>query len=483
MGAACDDQVNEQPSYILYKRRWFILLALSAIQMCCGFAVASVGQVSNIFVAFYRVGYKEVDWLTLGANIGPVVLTVPLSFIIAKNCFGFRYLSLAAAGSSTAGFACLSCSVIHRSLFPVTFLGQILNSAAKTTIVLSPPVFAALWFPEQQVGTAIGINIMSMYLGNAIGFFLPATVLTQPNTQGNTSLANQTQPQWVADDQLKLGAIFSSFLLISGLCFVYLYVYVTDRPPTPPNKAQKVKESRRKEYESPSPASYWSLVASLLVNRTYLLACVVFGILFQVIIVEYTMLAQIMKEDFGKENQPFRADTIAGYIMFASAMASMLGCFAGGELVDRCKQYKAIAISSCFLAFMSSVGLVVALMFRSLPFFFVCSAFFGVMAQFGVVSIYDIIAQHTYPIDESFSCVWLIGTQALIAILLGELGRILYRVYGGLAVLLLQSVSLLISVILSCFFVSQNKRLEAQDAFDLDLPKVHERTALITNES
>ena len=477
-----NDQVNDSSTKTLCKRRWAFLFAVAALQTNCGFILASFGQVSNIFVTFYRVSVESVDWLTLVMNLVPVILALPLSWFASLNCLRFRFLILAAAFSSTAGFACLAFSVLKRSLFPLLVVGQILNSLARTAMILSPNIFAVRWFPERQIGIAVGINVMSLYLGNAIGFSVPASLLHQPSYRGNVTWANQTTSQWVTDSQEKLGGIFSLLSFTAMMCSAFLFFYVTDHPPNSQSWEEKLKNSSNAKCEHSLLQLPLADLAYLIKNKTYVTACIVFGVLFQVIAVEFIMLSEILKQNFPKIKGDRDADVIGGYVMTTYSVASMLGSLIGGEIINRCTRYKVVATLSCILAFASSTGLVLAFIFRLLSMFFACTAFFGLVSQFGVVAIFKIVTQHTYAVDEAFSSVWLIAVQGMMAVIYGEVGRCLFNELGGLAVLLLQSGSLLGSVFLSCLFASDNERFVSNKARDLHPSDVSERSALVANK-
>jgi len=440
------------------------LLALAAIQMSSGFLVASFGQVSNTIAAFYQVSYAQVDWLTLTISIGSMVLCGPISWFSATGKLGFRFLILTAAFSSAVGFACLACAAASRLLFSLLVVGQVFNSIAAGVLMLSPSVFAVIWFPENQVGTAIGVNIMSLYVGNVFGFTAPAAVLVPPPSANSSAfLSDSKTPKWIDEDQTRLAGLFLPFFFVALLCTIFLWCYVTDHPPTPPTKAQELKQLRKKEGGVASLRSYLKLVKTLLKNRTYMFSCFVFGILFQVSIVEFTMLSQILREDFRKGEYYHDADVIGGYIMTTFSVAGAIGSVVGGKLIDCYKRYNIVSIVSSLLAFFSSVGLVFGFILKSLPLYVICSGLFGLVIQAGLVAIFEMATQETYPIDETFSTIWLTGIQTTLSIIYGELGRILFDACGGLSVLIFQSANLLVSVLLSCLMTSKNKRLKVEE--------------------
>jgi len=203
-------------------------------------------------------------------------------------------------------------------------------------------------------------------------------------------------------------------------------------------------------------------------------SCFVFGILFQVSIVEFTMLSQILREDFRKGIFYPNADVIGGYIMTTFSVAGAIGSVVGGKLIDCYKRYNIISIVSSLLTFVSTLGLVLGFVLKSLPLYMICSALYALVNQAGIVANFEMATQETYPIDETFSTIWLTGIQTTLSIIYGELGRILFNAYGGLSVLIFQSANLLLSVLLSCLMTSQNKRLKVDETDECE-----EQSALI----
>jgi len=477
------EERNDKTEIKLYRRRWLLLLTLSTVAMIGGFDGVAYGQISNILVAFFRVGYVAVDWLTLGLNVGPFLLTVPLSWLMASKFLKFRMFYVGACFIGTAAYCFLATSVVKPSLFSLMICGQLLNSFAGAVISAAPTIFAALWFPENQVGTAIGAVVMSTHLGGILGLTIPTNILAQPTNQGNTTFANETNGSWFAEDQIKIGAIFATMVLMYFICDIFLFIYFTDRPPAPPTKAQELKIESDQFSGFLSLKAYIDLLKTLFKNKNYILSCVACGILNQANMVEITMLSQILRHDF-KANVNIRrhADVLGGYIMTVSSVSSLTGSIVGGKLVDRYKRYDVITIMSFLLGFASSLGLLFAFFFKSLPMWFVFTALYGFFRQPGGIAFMDVVTQETYPMDEMFVTIWLIWFLTLISILFGEIGRVIFNSVGSFPVLIFQSSYLLIGALLSCFMKLQNKRLNVETSSALPQAQFDERTALMTDE-
>ena len=458
-----DEAENSRESCKPCKRRWAFLAIVSALQILNGFSFAYYGQLSNVFVAYYNVTSFEVDWLTLTMDVGPIILTIPFSWFMVTEKMGFKFLILTAAFASAIGYICIVASVAKRWLFPLMIVGQIFNSVSSTAMLMSPSVFAVLWFPENEVGSAVGINVMSFYVGKILAFTAARNVLVQPPLNHSLNSSVTVNQSWLVEDRWMLYVIFAVSLTIAMVCAIFLFIFVTDRPPTPPTFAQSVKQNQQRQTQQLlSLKSYIKLVKALLKNKTFLLSAIVFATLFQENPVIITMLSQILRQMFHIQKMNYNADVIGGYIMTAFGVGSCIGSIAGGKLVDKYKRYGVISITSCLLTFLSTTGFIPAFAFGSLPAFFVCSALYGVVSQPGLVVIYEIATQETYPINETFSTVWLTGFQALMAILWREIARLLFNAFGGLSVLIFQIAIFLATVVLSCLISTTNKRLSVE---------------------
>lgn len=469
---------SEEPEFQLYQRRWLFLVLIALLQIIPGTSNVSFGQISDVFVTFYGVTYAQVDWLTLAVNIGPIILTIPLSWCVVNGRLGFRALSIAQGVSTTLGFAIIACSAASSFLFSLMLLGQIINSLATTARLIIPPVFSALWFPERQVGTAIGFSVMSSYLGNVLGYTLLPNIFQVP-LKVNDSDTRTTNELWMAQTQLKLAAVFSAFSFVALFCTIILFVCVSDHPPTPPSQSQMVKEAKTKPVGNSAKRLYLDLIKCLLRNKTYLLCCIVFGILSQINMMELTMLPQMLTKDFQKRKNISRINVLSGYVMTTFAVACLCGSLAGGELINRNKQYQLIALVSCLFSSASFIGLILAYVIESPALWFACFALYGFMRQVGVVALYEMLTQVTYPIDEAFSTVWMAGFQSLMGIAYAEAGREIFSGFGCLPVLVFQSVNLLITVLFCCFLKVDNNRLNAVDVHQSSLATHNELTALL----
>jgi len=470
---ACCGNGETTSSYPLYKRRWAYLLLLATLQLPGGFSFVCFGQMSKIFVVFFQITYVEVDWLTLSINLSAIMLAVPFSLAVFYKWGGLRRMCMTIGLCYSLGYICICASLAKSTLFPLAFVGQLLNGVASTLLLALPPIFAALWFPEEQVGTAIGVNVMSFYSGCVLGLTVPQSVLHFHAPNGT-----QNFTEYLVEDRKMLACIFGSFVIVAILSTICIFLYVADRPPTPPTEAQAAKTANAAiDATSPTFWSYIQTVKSLLHNKTYLLGSVTFGILFQISTVEVTMTAQIFSQMFVGAKASYNASVIGGHIVAAFYLGSLVGSLVAAKLVDKYKRYKFIAVGSCLLSSVFSLGVLAGFVVNWIPLIFVGILLFGIISQPGLVAIYDVTTQETYPTDETFVSIWLTAIQNAFAIFFAEVGRALFLSSGGLAVLVFQSAVLLVGTSLSGFFSPHNKRLNLQIEKEVS---GSEETALLT---
>ena len=56
------------------------------------------------------------------------------------------------------------------------------NGIASILLMSTPSIFATLWFPEDEVGTAIAINSVGMFIGVGIGTVVPTLATNEKSS-------------------------------------------------------------------------------------------------------------------------------------------------------------------------------------------------------------------------------------------------------------------------------------------------------------
>nr|CAB3246503.1 feline leukemia virus subgroup C receptor-related protein 2-like [Phallusia mammillata] len=439
----------------LYKRRWVFLLALTLLQVLSGFSFSCFGQISNFFVSYFHVTYVQVDWMTLVFDVPPLVLTVPFAWLTYRRYVQIRILTIFCAFALTGAYASFALSLIHPNLFGLSIIGQALNGLAAQVLMATPSIFGAVWFAENEIGTAISLNLMGVFAGYGLGVVLPTNLLSLSNTSNTTN--NSTV---LTGNRNILLEIYSCSFGICFLILVLLCIWVTDVPPKPPTVAQARKSIEQTNVDS---SRFWFQTGSILTNKTFIMACIIFGIIFEATTVEFTMMSQIFKAWAQKTDSQLRYDAMGGYVICFYSAGSICGTIPAAKLVDKYKNYKVIAICGTLLTFLGSVGVVLGVLFTNVVSIYVSNVVIGFFTQVAMVSIYEIVTQHTYPVDETFVTIWLIGIMTPMGVFYGEIGRVIFQSLGGLAVVIFQAVNLFLSAFFSCFLSPEYRRFEMEE--------------------
>lgn len=76
----------------------------------------------------------------------------------------------------------------------------------------------------------------------------------------------------------------------------------------------------------------------------------------------------------------------------------------------------------------------------------------GIFTQTSAVALFDISTQQTYPVNETFVGIILTRIVTPIGLIFGAIGRVIFRYFCGLGVVIFQSANLLLGVALTCLF-------------------------------
>nr|CAB3246496.1 feline leukemia virus subgroup C receptor-related protein 2-like [Phallusia mammillata] len=468
------DVIQEQ--FKLYKRRWAFLLGLFLLQFCAGISFASYGQINWFYVEFFKSTPATVDWITNARNISAIVITFPLAFLIFKDKIGLKGLVLIIAGSSTIGLLFVTLSLIDRSLIALIVIGQIFCGLSETVAVGAPSTFAVLWFPENQVGTAIALNVVGLYVGNEVGYTLPSYLVTPSNDtveqEGMLSLEDLTE------GQRQLRYMYGAFLAISTIVTCLFVIFLTDKPPTPPTHAQDLKNKELKPEKSAK--EFFNVTKQLFSMPSYALICIAIGFIFQLVLIENMMMSEIISDlHIAKNVEP---STLSGYIMCTFGVGAIVGLTSGGKVVDRFKRYKLMALCGGTADFFSVLGIAISAICKNTPGLYACNALFGFLTGFTIVVLFEMATQLTYPIDETLVNNWMTGIQTLIALLMGILARVMFQHWKSIGVLAFQCACVLMALLMLTLVSSRNRRLEVDDERVTDEKPQDAETPLLSSQ-
>eukprot|EP01012_Entosiphon_sulcatum_P054075 TRINITY_DN7457_c0_g1_i1.p1 TRINITY_DN7457_c0_g1~~TRINITY_DN7457_c0_g1_i1.p1 ORF type:complete len:491 (+),score=80.42 TRINITY_DN7457_c0_g1_i1:30-1475(+) len=205
--------------YILYPRRWLVLLAFSLTSFSNAYQWVMYAPIFDVVSEQYDVGYFFVNLLSLAYFI----IFVPGSFpaMWSYERYGLRRTLLIAASLNTTG---ATVRFLARGPASSGFLlgSAITNGLAQTPILGAPALIAGLWFGPSERTTATAIAVLANNLGIATALLLQPILVRSPAAGATTDPA---------------GVFLASNIFQIAICstaLVLVVLFCRDRPPTPP---------------------------------------------------------------------------------------------------------------------------------------------------------------------------------------------------------------------------------------------------------
>ena len=338
-------------------------------------------------------------------------------------------------------------------------MGQVLEGVANVVMVTLFSSFGQLWFPDNQIGTAIGASSLSVSIGNLVGTIVPVRLFDESPTlaSDNETLVNVTT-RWVDDTASTIQLIYTPVVISYIVSFVCLSIYLTDVPPKPPTLAQAAKRDGNTKKESSLTkqfASFWSESKQLFCNVSFIIDSILVGLLVFTMICEFIMLSELLQLT-GNDNP----STAASNLLVAYSGGRIIGAVIGGKLMNHLKTYKTQVIISCLVVFIFSCLVLTGYLLNSHWVLYLSHTGYGLGVSAGVVALYELVTQHTYPADENFVSYWRALFYFACGITLPLLARLSFEVTGeGYSSLVLRTAVLLLAFVLSFFMSSEYKRL------------------------
>lgn len=326
--------------------------------------------------------------------------------------------------------------------------------------------FAQLWFPDNQIGTAIGISSLSISVGNIIGLVVPVRLFTEGpllsiNDDANfTSISTTTE--WISETGSTIRLVYAPVVIIYIVTFVLLSIYLTDLPPKPPTLAQAAKRAKTST-EVFSLKSYFKPFLkeskNLLCNLSFTIDSILVGLLVFSMTCEFIMLSEILQlmPTYDISNPP---STTASNLLVTYAAGRIVGAVTSGKIMDYCKAFKTQVILSCLISLISSCLILVAYLLTSYWLLYLSHAMYGVGISGATVALYELVTQHTYPMDENFVSYCRTIFYFLSGIVLPLLARTVFvNTAIGYSSLIFRTIVLLLAFAMTFFISSDYKRL------------------------
>ena len=457
------DEDDLKPTVVLFSRRWCFLLLLCGLQITLAFGYSSFGMVHNIYEAYYDVSSSEVDFLTITPFIGNAIICPVLVIFVSSRRLALRSSILIASISLVLAYACIVISTFDGRIFIVAIIGQFLNGVSDAILQSIISTFAVLWFPDNEVGTAIAANVGSVAIGHALGFLVPSVVLNSPSEYSPTG--NGTQDVFFHATSTFMWLMYIPILVFVFIITIAFFVFMSDFPPKPPTMAQAAKmKEREMEYVDLKQGFILMLIESrkLFVDRTFVLSLLVFALIYRVGIVELIMMNEFVRTLSLNHTFNIKLDIVAGLLMASFSIGAATGAFVSGTFMNRFKLYISQTRVAAFFCIVATLAILLGFYYVKLVAIIVGQFFYGFSTRTAMTAIYEIITQHTYPVDELFVNAWL-SSMTVCGVIFAEFGRLIYIHVGSIGVLIFQTSLYLLSFVMTLMIFPKYKRLEYEN--------------------
>jgi cyanate permease len=196
-----------QLEFKVYPYRWVVLLAFMLVVAVNQLLWITFAPITGAAAGYYAVDDLSIGLLSLVFMVVYIVVSIPASWAI--DTWGIR-VAVGIGAVLTGVFGLL------RGLFAADYslvlLTQIGIAIGQPFILNAVTTVAARWFPVRERATASGLGSLAMYLGIVSALMLTPTLTIRSDIHG----------------------MLLAYGIISLLAAVIFFVFVRERPPTPP---------------------------------------------------------------------------------------------------------------------------------------------------------------------------------------------------------------------------------------------------------
>lgn len=366
---------------------------------------------------FYDVENFVVNSLSVLFMLAFVVLSWPSCYVINK--IGIRKAVLIGAFGTGAG-AVIKCFSCHEGGIYLLCLGQIVVSLSEQFIFSVPSRLASVWFPDNEVSSAVAMCILGNQIGNALGFIVPQILLDSAETKEEIGSA--------------LYAIFFGLAAISLIAFVADVILFDEAPKYAPGAA-RLKQIEQEEANKELKASFgeemeqllWH-TKELLKNRDYNILSVVYGIMIGANYALATVLNQMLEPLWPGD------DILVGNTGSLMIISGVLGLPLWGRLMDRLHRYLYINMFLTLATLLSFALFAYAVSYMHSAYAVYLGALLIGLFQTGIMaSALEFAVELTYPAPELISSSIMNVQPQVFGTLLVYAASYIVDSYGALA--------------------------------------------------
>lgn len=422
----------------VYPRRWLMLGLYLAVICLNSVPYMQYTVIGKSLATYYSVTADNMEWMTMISSATAALFIFPAAWVLDK--YGLRVSVLVGSAGTAAGLwlKTLGCG---RDGFWLSLAGQGLVSVATLFVVsTAPPRMAAVWFPPQQVASAVGSAYLVIMLGIAVGCVLAQLSVTE------------------VDDEMYYGlfTINVALAVVGTILLVAVFFLLQEKPPLPPSSSQ-ANRSAPSTAATSSASTFLRSLARIGRDPHFLLllfACA----LFSATLIGFSVLMNRAVEHYFPENGKYHT----GYIGMIMTLLGIVGIVIAGILVDKTRLYKEWAVVIYVFALLGAAAYSVAVSRGTLLMVYLASGMLGFFMPCFYVPGLALAVELTYPEPEGNPTAiinWLIQPTAM---LIKTVYSLLFESPGPDVAHTVQCSFLVVGLICICCVPKKYKRREAE---------------------
>ena len=445
-----DSEALTSPSTKLevYPRRWVILMMSCSAIFLRGFNQSCYGPINSVFVKYLQVQPWQVDWFILTQSVVFLSMALPLSWLTAR--IGFRKSYIVMTVTLSVGFILTTAGVSLRTGYPSVILGQCIMGFSNIISWSIPPPTAAIWFPTNEVATAVALQVVARGVGESVGSIL-------------TPLTLQVDYP-VAEIGMRLMWTFISVTLFSIILCIAVILWVLDEPLSPPSESRalvlKQKQARLDTDQSFMDAlkQYKCVIKELFMDPYFVAIWFVFGAANPVLRNNSVLLSSVLESAF--KNQP-KLHSQTGFVLMGGWIAFTIGGFVAGPLITKTRKFKAIVLFSVGFECVSTIVVMMGMQFEQLMCVYVGVVTTGLSLGMANTSLFEILLEVTYPQPPMLVTMVNIIGMGVFRLIYPIIGRVMLSNLGPTASTTFPVALLLLSTIILAIMKPSYKRTAA----------------------
>lgn len=283
----------EENGFILYKRRWVVLISFVCVNAVMQYVWCTFSSVTTDAWKFY--GFKDaasgefaITALTMIIMIGMITLSVPASALFDK--IGW-YKSVRLAGIVLIIFTLL------RGFIGGTYVGLVICTigcaCTQPFIINAFGLISAYWFPPKERGIANGWGMVSTYIG---------VVMAQFGT-----------PWMMTELGLDIPGVLKVYGFLSIPMILFFVFAATEKPPTPPADEELIERVDFKEG-----------FKQLIKNKQFIIVLLVFWLMQGVYFSFTTFIEPVIQYLNGGKLESMFIGTLGTIITFTAIAATLI---------------------------------------------------------------------------------------------------------------------------------------------------------------